>query len=112
MRAKRVRMQTMFIAIAAIAVLFAFFRPQANEDPVILSVVYGAFIVGILVHSVVYAIGLLDFTAPHLKESQSSTLEAGFEPKRGNRRVKSTPGREREESDLKKKPAVNWFDDL
>ncbi len=112
MQAMRVRTQTMIIAIAAIAVLFAFFRPQANEDPVLLSVVYGAFIVGVLVHSVIYAIGLLDFTAPHLKESPSSTLEANFETKRSSRRRKSPRGREREESASKKKPAVNWFDDL
>ena len=82
MPAIRIRTQTMIFAIAAIAVLFAFFRPQANEDPILLSVVYGGFIVGVLVQSVIYAIGLLDFTALHPKESQSSTLEAGFEPKR------------------------------
>jgi hypothetical protein len=65
----------MMIAIAAIAVLATFFRPEAHKDPALLSVIYGALIVAALVQLVIYAIGCLDFSAPGRRESSKFGIE-------------------------------------
>ena len=79
----RVRIRTIIIVFPVLAVLEAFFRPEANRDPVYLSVMYGAMIVAGLVGLLIYAISLLDFSGPIPDESQSLNPEAGMGPKRG-----------------------------
>jgi hypothetical protein len=55
----RFRTRTNFIAIVAIAILAAFFRPDSHNDPTILSVAYCAVIVAGLIELLLYIIRLL-----------------------------------------------------
>jgi hypothetical protein len=79
----RFRTRTMMIAIAALAVLVAFFRPAARNDPPFLIVTYCTLIVGTLVQLVIYAISLVDFPWPISKDDQSSGPDDAVGPKRG-----------------------------
>ncbi len=80
MPAIRIRIREIIIAIAAIAVLAAFFRPEAHKDPVLFSVVVGALIVGALVQLLIYATSRLDLSRLFRNEVKSSNREARVEP--------------------------------
>ena len=58
----RFRTRSLILAIAALAIPAAFFRPDSHNDPVFVSVVYCAFIVAGLVQLLIYAISLLEIT--------------------------------------------------
>jgi hypothetical protein len=79
----RFRTHTMIFAIAAFAVLAAFLRPDARNDPPFLVVTYCTLIVGTLVQLLIYAISLVDFSWPIPKDGQSSGPDDGVGPKRG-----------------------------
>ncbi len=69
----RSRVRTLLLALPAIAVLAAFFRPEAHKDPMLLSVLYGTLITVGLVRLLIYAVSLLDFSGPVPKEAESAT---------------------------------------
>ncbi len=78
----RFRVRSLIIAVAALAIPAAFFRPDAHNDPPFLSVVYSAIIVAGLVQLLIYAISLLQITTaedfiPETGESSHSETEPG-----------------------------------
>jgi hypothetical protein len=73
----------MVIAIAALAVPTAFFRPDAENDPEFLSVTYCAIIVAGFVQLLIYAVSLVSLpTSGELtpETNESAHPEAGLGP--------------------------------
>jgi hypothetical protein len=73
----------MIIAIAALAVPTAFFRPDAHDDPTFLSVAYCAIIVAGFVQLLIYAISLVSLpTSGELipETNEPTHPEAGLGP--------------------------------
>jgi hypothetical protein len=78
----RFRVRSMIIAIAALAVPAAFFRPESHHDPAFLSVMYGAVIVAGCVQLVIYVISLVQLKTSRdlISETGKSPDQAGLEP--------------------------------
>ncbi len=58
----RFRTRSLILAVAALAIPAAFFRPDSYNDPPFLSVAYCAIIVAGLVQLLIYAISLVQIT--------------------------------------------------
>jgi hypothetical protein len=58
----RFRVRSMLIVIASLALLAAFFRPDAHHDPAFLSAMYAAILVAGCVQLLIYAIGRVPIT--------------------------------------------------
>ena len=78
----RFRVRSLIIAVAALSIPAAFFRPDAHNDPPFLSVAYSAIIVAGLVQLLLYAISLVQITTaedciPETGGSSHSETEPG-----------------------------------
>jgi hypothetical protein len=81
----RFRVRALIIAISALAIPAAFFRPDSQNDPTFLSVIYCAIIVAGFVQLLIYAISLVRIsTANDLDpESGQSSAAEGWPKRRG-----------------------------
>jgi hypothetical protein len=89
MPAIRIQTRTTILAVAAIAVVAACYCLDAHNDPILLSVMCGALVVGALVQSAICGISCIDFSAAFLKKVQSSILQAGVGSMRGRFRIRT-----------------------
>jgi hypothetical protein len=79
----RFRVRALIIAIGALAIPAAFFRPDSQNDPTFLSVIYCAIIVAGFVQLLIYAISLVRITtADNLDPESGQSSEAESGPKR------------------------------
>ncbi len=79
----RFRVRALIIAIAALAIPAAFFRPDSQNDPTFLSVMYCAIIVAGFVQLLIYVISLVRITtADDLGPESGQSAEAEGGPKR------------------------------
>jgi hypothetical protein len=79
----RFKVRALIIAIAALAIPAAFFRPDSQSDPTFLSVIYCAIIVAGFVQLLIYAISFVRITiADDLDPESGESSEAEGGPKR------------------------------
>jgi hypothetical protein len=78
----RFRVRALIIAISALAIPAAFFRPDSQNDPTFLSVIYCAIIVAGFVQLLIYAISLVRIsTADDLDPESGQLSEVKVGPK-------------------------------